>query len=248
VLLGTSLSKRAGHWSRKIRVNSELMEYIKNPVCPGIMGSPRLLNMYHFLGRALACDVRGDVVELGCYSGSSAILLAKTLRCFGSDKRLHLYDSFEGLTDFCDFDLLGRDIVEKSGRVRWAGEAYRPVGSYKSSLTELRAEFEKRGEEAPFIHVGRFADTLPQELPSSIAFAHLDSDLYAPLMRSLAAVVPRLSGGGVMVVDDYDPAGGIYPGCKVAVEEFFGKLQRPFMEFDLSFLERFSRQAVFINE
>lgn len=32
---------------------------------------------------------------------------------FGSDKRLHLYDSFEGLTDFSQIDLLREDIVDE---------------------------------------------------------------------------------------------------------------------------------------
>ena len=73
------------------------------------------------------------------------------------------------------------------------------------------------------------------------------SDLYEPLMLSLESVFPRLLPGSIIVIDDYDPAGGIYPGAKAAVEEFFRSKTLAFQNWDLSYIERFAHQAVYIH-
>jgi O-methyltransferase len=78
------------------------------------------------------------------------------------------------------------------------------------------------------IHPGWFADTLPGELPTEIAFAYLDGDYYDSIAVSLAAVVPRMAAGGVIVVDDYadldanPQAWNGLTGVKQACEDYFG--------------------------
>ena len=54
--------------------------------------------------------VPGDFVELGCYKGDTSLLLAEVLK--DSDKKLWIYDSFEGLPEKSAFDnsLLGEDF------------------------------------------------------------------------------------------------------------------------------------------
>ena len=78
----------------------------------------------------------------------------------------------------------------------------------------------------PFVHKGWFAETCPAALPGTIAFAHLDGDLYLSIRESLELVYPRLAKGALVVVDDYcDPAQlrrhDIFPGAKAACDEFF---------------------------
>jgi hypothetical protein len=46
----------------------------------------------------LAMEEKGHFAECGVYKGASAYILAKELRKAGSNKKLHLYDSFEGLS------------------------------------------------------------------------------------------------------------------------------------------------------
>jgi O-methyltransferase len=65
---------------------------------------------------------------------------------------------------------------------------------------------------------------LAAQLPSRIAFAHLDGDLYESILTSLTHVYPRLSQGAICLIDDYaDPAcpgwNGL-PGVKVACDEY----------------------------
>ncbi len=49
-------------------------------------------------------NIEGDVVEFGCYVGESSKYLMKTLIETNSDKKLFVYDSFEGLPDLSKWE------------------------------------------------------------------------------------------------------------------------------------------------
>ena len=55
-------------------------------------------------------ELDGDFVELGCYKGDTSLLLAELLK--NNQKKLWIYDSFEGLPDKTSADIseLGRDF------------------------------------------------------------------------------------------------------------------------------------------
>jgi O-methyltransferase len=151
------------------------------------------INMYHLVSQALAYGVEGDLVEVGCHEGQSAVLFAKVMRSFNSTKKLHVYDSFEGLPATKPID----------------GHVYKQ-GDLATSEDVLRDNFRKHGLELPAIHKGWFDDTLPNGLPEKICFAHLDGDLYDSIMVSLHHVYQRLTRGAICLIDDYcDP--GVNP-------------------------------------
>lgn len=125
-------------------------------------------------------------------------------------KKLHVYDSFEGLP-------------EKSKK---DGNTVFFEGSCKTQQESLIENFKKHKTKLPIIHKGWFADVLPKGLPKKISFAHLDGDFYSSILDSLTYVYPRLSKGAVVVIDDYcDPkaldVNNILPGVKQACDEFF---------------------------
>jgi O-methyltransferase len=167
------------------------------------------INMYHLVSQTIAYGVPGDLVEVGCYEGHSAVLFAKVLRDFGSDKELHVYDSFEGLP------AAGRED----------GSTYKK-GDLLTSEQVLIRNFEFRRLKLPTIHKGWFDQTLPTGLPAAISFAHLDGDFYESIKVSLEHVYPRLSRGAICLIDDYcdpsvDPDGWNHlPGVKQACDEF----------------------------
>ena len=186
---------------------------------PGNMaGEGKLLNIYHTLQRALDLDVAGDVVELGCHAGTTASMLACVLRRRAPGKRLHLYDSFEGLPAG---DAGSGDPPAYGAR----------RGSMRASVAAVAENFARAGLPPPGdVHVGWFAKTTTSdelgENPREIAFAHLDGDLYGSILESLAFVYPRLARGALVVVDDYcDPAilhrHDIFPGAYRACADFF---------------------------
>ena len=180
------------------------------PVRSGISTNvEQRMNMYHLVSQAIAYDVEGDLVEVGCNEGQSAVLITKVISSFDSPKQLHVYDSFEGLPS------VGRED----------GSSYKE-GDLATSEDVLKSNFRTHNVKLPIIHKGWFYDTLPAGLPESICFAHLDGDLYKLIMVSLKYVYPRLSKGAICLIDDYcdpniNPDGWNYlPGVKKACDEF----------------------------
>jgi O-methyltransferase len=184
---------------------------IKNPkMLQGKMTSiEQAINIFHLLLQTIQNNIAGDIVELGCYEGITAILIQKTLDQFDSDKIIHVYDSFEGLPDKSEKD----------------GEAIFTKGSLKTQKNNLIENFNKYNAKLPIIHEGWFKDTLPRELPEKICFAHLDGDFYSSIMESLEYVYPKLSKDAIVIIDDYcDPQifniNNRFPGVKRATDEF----------------------------
>ena len=64
---------------------------------------------------------------------------------------------------------------------------------------------------------GRVEETLPAKAPDRLALLRLDTDFYASTSHELAHLYPRLSAGGVLILDDY----GAWQGARQAVDEYF---------------------------
>ncbi|MBF6299083.1 class I SAM-dependent methyltransferase [Nocardia amamiensis] len=177
----------------------------------------RLSHLYTMLSAVLEYGIDGAIVELGCNAGHTAAFL-QLINCDHSrnssvaPRELHVYDSFEGLP--------------RPG----PNDRYFAQGAMATTVDELRAVFEYWAAPLPVIHAGWFRDTITDTMPSEIAFAYLDGDFYDSIRESLEAVVPRLSPGGVLIVDDYcdrtqtPRAWDCLPGVKDACDDYFGPL------------------------
>lgn len=202
--------------SRKIRALNRLLLRLGVPLklAPlnetGLMTNvEQRMNLYHLASQVLAYGVPGDFVELGCHAGQSAVLMQRVIEHMAPERRLHVYDSFEGLPALAEED----------------GDTPFEAGQLAVGEERLLASFDRYELRRPEVHAGWFDDTLPGGLPETIAFAHLDGDLYDSIRVSLEHVYPRLSVGAVCLVDDYcDPAlqddEDHCPGVKRACDEF----------------------------
>lgn len=150
-------------------------------------------------------SVSGDIVELGCYTGTTSLFLRRVLELRRSDKELHVYDSFEGLPA-----KLSQDHSP-------AGEQF-IAGELLATKKVLLMNFKKANLQSPIVHKGWFEDLTPKDIPASICFAFLDGDYYSSVMSSLKLVWPLLRPGAVVVVDDY--ANEALPGAAKAVDEW----------------------------
>jgi hypothetical protein len=65
--------------------------------------------------------------------------------------------------------------------------------------------------------IGRVEETLPQAAPDEIAILRLDTDWYESTRHELEHLYPRLSVGGILIIDDY----GHWQGARKAVDEYF---------------------------
>jgi hypothetical protein len=113
-------------------------------------------------------------LEFGVHTG--ATLTAIAAAC--SDRPVYGFDSFDGLPQ------------------DWRPGF--PAGTFATSTPP-----EVSGVE---IVVGLFADTLPGflcEHPQTVAFAHLDADLYSSTRAVLEQIYPRIRKGTIIVFDEY---------------------------------------------
>ena len=152
-------------------------------------------------------DIEGDIIECGSYKGGSGILMALLLKSLKSDKKIHLFDSFEGLPE--------PDEVQDKGYKK---------GQFKSNYEKLSAYIIELGiEDYITIHKGWFRDTLPAYLSNeaSISLIHIDCDLYTSTMDCFPQVYPRLGERGICVLDDFNDGGR---GEKQAVIECLEEL------------------------
>lgn len=183
-----------------------------------------MLNLYYLLREAE--KVEGDVVEFGCYRGLSSVLFQMTLDQLHSKKQLFVYDSFQGLSEKCK-----SDFVSSSENMRpcdYKDNKRVQKGFFKTTEDELLSNFEAFKVTPPTICSGWVQETVPLKLPEKIAFIHLDLDLYAPCLHVLTHVMPRLTPGGILVVDDYSDVKqhgrqNAYPGVKAACDTHFKK-------------------------
>lgn len=196
---------------RKLRIPAKI-----TPPQPYMANVEIRMNLFHLLEQTLVHKVPGDVVELGCNSGESTIVMRMIMNNLASDKKLHAFDSFEGLPE-----LTGTDQKDS---------VYVP-GFMAVSPNELTTSFNTLGLRLPEIHKGWFEDTVPSQLPEQICFALIDGDLYESTMQVLPHVYARMPPGAIgMIAVYYDqellPRKGIEgcyssPGVKRAVDEFF---------------------------
>jgi O-methyltransferase len=168
------------------------------------INSKQLAIILRELQKTLNLD--GDVVELGCYQGDTSLELAKVLR--HTDKKLYLYDSFEGLPEKSNADCSS------------AGENFQ-LGELKASKAAVTARFKKAGLPLPFIKKAWFSDLKTSDLPNKVCFAFLDGDFYESIRDSLELLNGKLDKDSVVVIDDYQSEA--LPGVRSAVDEWLNK-------------------------
>ncbi len=159
-------------------------------------------------------QIDGDIVECGVWRGGN-MMLAKAV----SDKCVWLYDTFAGMTEPTEHD------VASDGRVASPIHAARQEQDHNAwayaSVEEVRANFARHGllDDKVIFRKGMVEDTLKADtLPEQISVLRLDTDWYESTLIELEILYPRLSVGGVLIIDDF----GTWLGAKRAVDEYFG--------------------------
>jgi hypothetical protein len=150
--------------------------------------------------------VRGAIVDCGVWNGGSSLLMWKG----APSRELWLFDSFEGMPAPTEPD--GEDASQ------WIGEA-------RGAVERVRECFDRYdGGAALHIVTGWFEDTLADasEQVGPIALLHVDADWYESTRLALETFYRLVAPGGFIAVDDYGHGG--FPGVRLAVDEFRGRL------------------------
>jgi O-methyltransferase len=166
--------------------------------------------------------VPGDFVECGVWKGGSAMLIARILHQAGiKDRKIYLYDTYEGMSDpsEADADFKGKSASSLLNTASKEDQA--SVWCY-APYEEVFNNMVKTGIDPENIVMvkGKVEETIPAAMPeSAIALLRLDTDWYESTLHELNHLFPQLSPGGVLIVDDY----GHWQGCRKAVDEYFEK-------------------------
>ena len=157
------------------------------------------------LEKVLDADIPGGIVEFGCYIGTTSLFFRLLMDARRENRSFHVYDSFEGLP-------------EKSREDDSAAGIGFKAGALNVSKKQFIREFQKANLKLPIIHKGWFSQLTSDDVPEQIAFALLDGDFYESIRDSLKLVLPHMSNGGIIVIDDY--ASEALPGVARAAQEF----------------------------
>jgi hypothetical protein len=161
--------------------------------------------------------ILGDVVECGVWRGGSTMAAALALLEAGdTDRTLWLYDTFAGMpsADARDRDVTGISAPEYLANLRTKGRAWDAASRADVEVNLTRTTWPV--ERTRFI-VGRVEETIPANTPARIALLRLDTDFYSSTAHELQHLYPRLSHGGILIIDDY----GHWAGARQAVDEYF---------------------------
>jgi hypothetical protein len=160
---------------------------------PGWFNSDDLAHFTLLLGTQSYSGLRGDLLEIGCYHGRSAVVLALHLQ---AGERLILADAFDLPLD------------DPYGDTPTPDKVWRNLANAIPGLPRERIDIE-RGYSSEL--------KLPPDL--KLRFAHVDGGHDAATVRGdLTICADHLVPGGVIVVDDH--AHPHYPGVAAAVRDF----------------------------
>jgi hypothetical protein len=190
--------------------------------------TPRF-NLARFLVHAelfrRVAEVPGVILDLGVYRGASTFTWAKLCEIFcPTDVRkvVYAFDTFEGFTGLAPED--GKEDRRQGVH----------AGGYHGGETverDLALAIEAMNHDRHLAHAERIrfvkgdvTQTIPAFVAEKgnglrIALLNLDVDLYEPTRVALEQLVPLMSPGGIIVLDEY--AVDTFGGETKAVDEYF---------------------------
>jgi O-methyltransferase len=178
----------------------------------------RLYSLYKATEYVVNANVPGDIVECGVWRGGSCMLTAFTLLKMGNtQKRICLYDTYEGMAQPTEKDIEARnDLVawktwkrhQKETLNKWC---YSPIEEVKVNMISTGYPQDK----LVFVK-GKVEETIPKIMPDKISILRLDTDWYESTYHELCHLFPRLSKFGVIIIDDY----GFWKGVREATDKY----------------------------
>lgn len=185
--------------------------------------------VWHAIEHVLAQNIPGAIAEFGCYAGTTSLFIRRLLDTHhqSAAREFHVYDSFAGLPEKSPQDHNAAGVDFEAGKL------------FVSKADFLRV-FRAANLTPPVIHKGWFNELPTSAVPDPIAMAFLDGDFYSSIIDSLRLVWPRMSQGGIILIDDYKRE--TLPGVERAITDFFQdkKVQRIHGEHNIAIINLLS--------
>ncbi|WP_369000307.1 TylF/MycF/NovP-related O-methyltransferase [Candidatus Nanosynbacter sp. TM7-074] len=177
----------------------------KYPIISNQVDTKELSVLLRELEKVLRSGATGNIVEFGCYVGTTSLFIRRLLDAYDFMGEFHVYDSFAGLPE--------KTQADNSA----VGEQFK-VGELLVPRKTFVQNFKKASLKLPIIHKGWFADFTPEDVPESIIFAFFDGDFYESIVDSFRVCDGKFHKKATIVVDDY--ANEALPGAARAVDEW----------------------------
>lgn len=192
-----------------------------NPIHP-VYSSVEVLNFTAEMTRlVIENKVQGSLIECGVAAGSQLAMMQQTQTELGEQREVIGFDSFEGIPYATEHDATQPAIGEidrtKLGLLQTTGVSAHSLGSVIQNFNTWGVSLEN----VTFVK-GWFENTVKEKAKEidSIALLRLDGDLYRSTLECMQHLYPKLSKGGVLIIDDYELS-----GCAKAIHKFINKKQ-----------------------
>lgn len=152
-------------------------------------------------------SLEGEMAEVGVYQGGSAKLICEAK----GNKKLNLFDTFEGLPHVSEIDT-------HFGTKFWNDNEFNKTS--KEVVKKFLSNYNN-----VYIYKGKFPETAEPVTKSIFSFVHLDVDLYESTLSCLKFFYPRLINGGIILTHDFHTK-----GVNTAFREFFQNKTAPIIE------------------
>lgn len=222
MFLGKIFSKIANTFGLEIFRYDPLDKYVEliNFVKPFTMTSnSSLISLIDAVEYTVNNNIQGSIVECGVWKGGSMMAVAKTLLSMNAnDRDLYLFDTFTGMTRPSKVDV-GVGTDEKAVDIFNKEKTGEDTSNWiRASINEVKKNFINLGYNQKKIHFveGKVEETIPKNSPNKISLLRLDTDWYESTKHELIHLFPKLSKGGIIIIDDYDD----WEGCRKAVDEY----------------------------
>jgi O-methyltransferase len=151
-------------------------------------------------------SIEGNVAEVGVYKGN----FAKHINLYFQDKKLYLFDTFEGFKN----ETLSKYVDNRMAALLEEGKN-RTNYCINDNINVMLSGFIR--PDNCIVKIGFFPDSANDVL-DQFCYVSLDTDLYQGTMAGLEFFWPRMVHRGVIMIHDYN----YYdcPGVKKAVDEF----------------------------
>lgn len=142
-----------------------------------------------------SAHVPGDFVECGVNKGFVSSAIMRDLNWNETGRRFYLLDTFAGI------DNRFVSAVEKDAGSLERNQQNLESGFYTKSVDMVRQNFAEWHDAV--IVQGAIPETLPEIKSERVAFLHLDMNCSPPEIAALQYIWPKMSYGGVVLLDDY---------------------------------------------
>lgn len=177
----------------------------KYPIISDQVDTKELRVLLRELEKVLRGGTTGNIVEFGCYVGTTSLFIRRLLDVYRFAGEFHVYDSFAGLPEKTSAD---NSVVGEQFK---AGELLAPRKTFVHNFKKARLKL-------PIIHKGWFADFTSKDVPENIIFAFFDGDFYESIADSFRVCAGKFHEKVMIIVDDY--ANEALPGAARAVDEW----------------------------